>query len=254
MAMTAPRVLVVAGSDSSGGAGLSRDIEAIAAFGLHTALAVTAVTVQTHRQVLAVEAMPPALVADQMRAALGANPVGAIKIGMLARKGTIEAVASVLRAYPHVPAVLDPVLAASSGGALLEPDAVAALTHDLMPLCRLTTPNLQELALLAGSLSVRGEEEVLCQGRNLLDAGAPAVLIKGGHGSGKWSSDILLRPDSEPVRFEALRLNRRLRGTGCMLASAIAALLALDATLEESVRRAKQFVHDHIGRAEETAG
>nr|WP_313958435.1 hydroxymethylpyrimidine/phosphomethylpyrimidine kinase [Chelativorans sp. EGI FJ00035] len=243
-------MLAIAGSDSSGGAGLSRDVEAIAAFGLRTAIAVTAVTVQTHQQVLTVEAMPPALVADQMRTALEANPIGAIKIGMLAAKGTIDAVASVLRAHANVPVVLDPVLAASSGGALLEPDAVAVLTHDLMPLCRLITPNLQELALLTGSRSVGSEEEVLRQGRILLDAGAPAVLVKGGHGSGKWSTDILLRPDSEPVRFEALRLNRQLRGTGCMLASAIAALLALDATVEESVRRAKQFVRDNISRAE----
>jgi hydroxymethylpyrimidine/phosphomethylpyrimidine kinase len=241
-----PHVLVVGGSDSSGGAGIARDIETTSSIGVRTCLAVTAVTVQTHQAVTAIHPLQFGLVADQMRAALQANKVAAIKIGMLATAEIIVAVATVLRENPHVPAVLDPVLASTSGRALLEAGAIAVMKRNLMPLCFLVTPNVMELALLAGSELAVDEDGAVLQGQQLLNAGAQALLIKGGHASGPRSTDILLRPDQQPIRFDTPRLAASMRGTGCMLASAIAAHLAKASPLEDSVRKGKLFVFEKL--------
>ncbi|RWJ99432.1 hydroxymethylpyrimidine/phosphomethylpyrimidine kinase [Mesorhizobium sp.] len=244
-----PHVLVVGGSDSSGGAGIARDIETISSIGLRTCLAVTAVTVQTHGAVKDILRLQPGLVADQMRAALQANEVAAIKIGMLATAPTIAAVAAVLSENPRIPAILDPVLASSSGRPLVEPNAVDLMKRDLMPLCRLVAPNLIELAVLTGSDLAVNDEDMLRQGRRLLAAGLRALLLKGGHAAGAGSTDILLSSDREPVRFEMPRLAASMRGTGCMLASAIAAHLAEAKSLEDSVREAKQRVFEKLRQA-----
>lgn len=246
-------VLIVAGTDSSGGAGLSRDIETVTVFGLRSAVAVTAVTVQTHGAVQHVGSTEPAVVADQMRAALEANRTSAIKIGMLGAAETIHAVSSVIAEHPGIPVVLDPVLASSSGRALLPPEAVGVLRQRLMPLCRLVTPNLPELAMLTGSLPARDECEILRQGTVLLEAGPRALLIKGGHAAGERSTDFLLEKGQPVHRFGAPRLPAEMRGTGCMLASAIAGGLALGASLETSVSKAKQFVFDKLAVAAETS-
>ncbi|MEI5678455.1 hydroxymethylpyrimidine/phosphomethylpyrimidine kinase [Mesorhizobium sp. CCNWLW179-1] len=239
-----PHVLIVAGSDSSGGAGIARDIEAVSAVGLRTCLAVTAVTVQMHHSVDHIEYIAPDLVAAQMRAALVSNTIAAIKVGMLGMMGTVEAVASVLLEHPSVPVVLDPVLASSSGRLLLAQEAIDTMKTDLMPLCRLVTPNLPELAILAGTLRAGDESEAFDQGRSLLNSGLRAVLIKGGHSAGPNSTDILLCPGKNPIRFDAPRLAGEMRGTGCMLASAIAAHLARGKALEDCVRSAKRYVFD----------
>lgn len=243
-----PHVLVVGGSDSSGGAGIARDIETISSIGVRTCLAVTALTVQTHDAVMAISHSSPSLVADQMRAALQANKVAAIKIGMLATVEIIVAVAAVLRENRQVPAILDPVLSSTSGRALLEAGAIAVMKRGLMPLCRLVTPNLIELALLVGSELAVDEDRALLQGQELLNAEAQALLIKGGHASGPRSTDILLRSGHEPVRFDTPRLAASMRGTGCMLASAIAAHLAKGRSLEHSVRDGKLFVFEKLRR------
>ncbi|RWI08861.1 hydroxymethylpyrimidine/phosphomethylpyrimidine kinase [Mesorhizobium sp.] len=239
-------VLVVGGSDSSGGAGIARDIATIAALGVRACIAVTAVTVQTHEAVKEVHDLPAGLVANQMHAALQTNTVAAIKIGMLATEQIIAAVAAVLRENRHIPAVLDPVLASSSGRPLLEASAIGTLIRDLMPLCRLVTPNLIELAILAGSELAVDEDEILRQGQGLLGAGLRALLIKGGHAAGCRSTDILLRSGQEPIRFEAPRLAGSMRGTGCALASAIAAHLANTRSLEDGVRKGKLFVFEEL--------
>ncbi|MER9344954.1 hydroxymethylpyrimidine/phosphomethylpyrimidine kinase [Mesorhizobium sp. M0601] len=225
-------VLVVGGSDSSGGAGIARDIETLSSMGVRSCLAVTAVTVQTHDIVTDILHLQPGLVADQMRAALQANKLAAVKIGMLATAEIVAAVAAVLRENPRIPAVLDPVLASTSGRALLEASAIPIMKQHLMPLCRIVTPNLIELALLAG--------------QQLLAAGVQALLIKGGHGSGPRSTDVLVRPNQEPVRLDTRRLARTMRGTGCALASAIAAYLAIGGSIEEAVRQAKLLVFEKI--------
>jgi hydroxymethylpyrimidine/phosphomethylpyrimidine kinase len=241
-----PYVLVVGGSDSSGGAGIARDIETISSIGVRTCLAVTALTVQTHEAVMEIHHSQPSLVADQMRAALRANTVAAIKIGMLSTAEIVVAVAGVLRENPQVPAVLDPVLASTSGRALLEAGAIAVMKRNLMPLCRLVTPNLIELALLVGSELAVDEDSAVRQGEELLAADAQAILIKGGHASGPRSTDILLRSDHEPVRFDTPRLATSMRGTGCMLASAIAAHMAKANPLEDGVREGKLFVFEKL--------
>ncbi|RWM11011.1 hydroxymethylpyrimidine/phosphomethylpyrimidine kinase [Mesorhizobium sp.] len=241
-------VLVVGGSDSSGGAGIARDIETISSIGLRSCVAVTAVTVQTHQSVTAIHHMQPGLVADQMRAALRANKVSAIKIGMLSTGRIIAAVAAVLRENPRIPAVLDPVLASSSGRQLLEAGAIGVMKRDLMPLCRLVTPNLVELAGLTGSDLASDDDDALRQGRRLLADGPRALLIKGGHAEGPRSTDILLSPDREPIRFDMPRLAGSMRGTGCMLASAIAAHLAGAKPLEDCVREGKRLVFEKLLR------
>ncbi|WP_363224683.1 hydroxymethylpyrimidine/phosphomethylpyrimidine kinase [Mesorhizobium sp.] len=237
-------VLVVAGSDSSGGAGITRDVETIATLGLRSCVAVTAVTAQTHRSVEWIEYMPPGIVAAQMRAATAANSVKAIKLGMLGTNGTITKAAAVLRDHPDMPVVLDPVLAASSGGALVMEDAVAALRSHLMPLCRIIKPNLPELAVLTGSVIAVDEASATRQGEELSRSVSAAVLVKGGHACANEAVDLLLQPDHPPLRFVKPRLPGEMRGTGCMLSSAIAASLALGASLEESVRAAKQYIFD----------
>lgn len=237
-----PHVLIVAGSDSSGGAGIVRDIETVSAFGLRSCVAVTAVTVQTHDAVERIKHSASDLVAAQIRAAFAANPVKAVKIGMLGSAPIIETVSSVLASSLPVPVVLDPVLASTSGRQLLDDDAVETLKRKLFPLCTLITPNLPELALLTGLPLAAGEGDIIWQAAKLFDAGAPAILVKGGHASGETSTDLLLLPGHEPIRFDASRIPVVMRGTGCMLASAIAAHLAQNETLEISVGKAKRHV------------
>jgi hydroxymethylpyrimidine/phosphomethylpyrimidine kinase len=245
MEMT-PHVLIVAGTDSSGGAGLSRDVETVAAFGLRSSVAVTAVTVQTHASVERIEPMPPDLVAEQMRAALAANEVAAIKIGMLCGKATIKAVTDVLRENSQAPVVLDPVLASSSGRTLLDPTAIERLKRELMPLCAIATPNLIELGILVGEETATNEVQAERQARCLLETGCAALLVKGGHASGTQSTDMLVREGRETMCFAAPRLDKNMRGTGCTLASAIAAGLALGQPLEDSVREANRYVFEQI--------
>ncbi len=235
-------MLVVGGSDSSGGAGIARDIETISSVGMRSCIAITAVTVQTHDAVRAIHPLQSSLVAHQMRAALQANEVAAIKIGMLATARIIAGVVAVLRENPRIPVVLDPVLASSSGKPLLKANALSVMKSDLMPHCYLVTPNLIELALLTGSEPAVDDEDVLRQGKRLLAAGPQALLLKGGHGKGPRSTDVLLHPNQAPIRFDSPRLAASMRGTGCMLSSAIAAHLAQANTLEDSVREGKRLV------------
>ncbi|MCV9998821.1 bifunctional hydroxymethylpyrimidine kinase/phosphomethylpyrimidine kinase [Pararhizobium sp. YC-54] len=235
-------VLAVAGSDSSGGAGIVRDIETLAAFGVKASVAITAVTVQTHDHVQQVDAVAPDRVAQQMRAALSANPIAAIKIGMLATSATIAAVVTVLADYPGIPVVLDPVLVSTSGRALLTPDAMDDL-RELFRSCTLITPNLPELSVLAAPAGTTSSDSMADQARSLLTAGAKAVLVKGGHGDGAESIDILFQADHAGQSFASPRLAATMRGTGCTLASAIAARLALGDTLSMAVAEGKAFVH-----------
>jgi hydroxymethylpyrimidine/phosphomethylpyrimidine kinase len=240
-----PHVLVVAGSDSSGGAGIVRDIETLAAFGVKASVAITAVTVQTHGGVRHVDPVAPDVVTDQMRASLMANPVAAIKIGMLATSETISAVASVLANHPDIPVLLDPVLVSTSGTVLLPSDAKPHLLA-LFALCALVTPNLPELSWLAPSKFPDMPDGAVAQAEGLITSGARAILIKGGHGEGAQSIDNLVRPGHSVLSFASPRLAASMRGTGCMLASAIAAGLARDDDLAAAITGAKAFVHGKL--------
>ena len=235
-------VLVIAGTDSSGGAGLARDVATLTRFGVGALVAVTAVTAQTDDEVRAVELLPAPLVSAQISAALAARRVSAIKTGMLGNGAIVEAVAAATPPRALVPLVLDPVLAATSGGSLLDDRGRAALVALLLPRATLLTPNIPEAALLLGAAPASSAEEIIGQGRALCALGAPAVLVKGGHGCGALAIDWLVTRAGGVRRLAAPRLTAARRGTGCALASAIAAGLAARVPLEIACERAKAHV------------
>jgi hydroxymethylpyrimidine/phosphomethylpyrimidine kinase len=241
-------VLVIAGSDSSGGAGLVRDVRTLTELGIDALCALTAVTAQSDRQVIAVYPLPHELVRAQIEAALATGRVGAIKIGMLATAATVRAVAESLGTHEALPVVLDPVLTASSGGALLDADGLGALREVLLPCAHLLTPNIPEAAALLAAPVAQSEAELLRQGQALLALGPRAVLLKGGHGSGPEATDLLMSAGQPLRRFPAPRIGATRRGTGCTLASAIAAGLAAHLTLAEACARAKSYVTRFLQR------
>ena len=236
----------IAGLDPTGGAGIAADLRAFAAQGAWGIAVVTAVTVQDGAGVRAVEPLPPELVAEQVRAALAQDPA-AVKIGMLATAGIVEAVARALAGY-RGPVVLDPVLAAGAGGALLEEAAVDLLLARLSPRTTLLTPNRPEAARLLGLARI-AEDEALEAARALRARGWMAVLLKGGHGDGADCVDYLVGPGGEQ-RLARRRLpGPTLRGTGCTLASALAARLAGGTELAEAAARAGDWLHEQIAAA-----
>jgi hydroxymethylpyrimidine/phosphomethylpyrimidine kinase len=240
------RVLAIGGSDSSGRAGLQMDLRTIAAHGCLGLSVVTAVTAQGPRGVTAVHLVPPEIVAAQLDALLVDDDVDAIKVGMLGTAATVEAVVRALAPLSSTPIVVDPVLAASSGEALLSEDAIAPLVEKLFPLAALVTPNLPEAARLSG-LPVDTDEERVAAAQRLAGP-ITAVLLKGGHGDGDELVDLLL--DGKTIeRFAHPRLRRGMRGTGCALATAAAARLARGEELADAVRGAIDYVHREIAAA-----
>jgi hydroxymethylpyrimidine/phosphomethylpyrimidine kinase len=237
-----PAVLVIAGSDSSGGAGIVRDLETLANCDCAALCAITAVTAQTHGHVLSVHHVPPEVVRTQIRAALDSTAVAAIKIGMLGTSATVSAVADSLALIGTIPVVLDPVLLSSSGGVLLDEEGQVEMRTRLFPLTALLTPNIPEAASLCGTAPAASREALLAQAGSLLATGARAVLLKGGHATGAEAVDLLLTANGAPQWLSAPRLDARSRGTGCALASAIAAALAHGASLEDACREAKRYV------------
>jgi hydroxymethylpyrimidine/phosphomethylpyrimidine kinase len=234
-------VLVIAGADSSGGAGITRDVRTLTQLGAQALCVVTAVTAQSDTQLCATHIIPAELVRAQMAAALATCHPGAIKIGMLATAATVLAVEAALPAAA-LPVVLDPVLASSSGGELLDSGGRAALCTRLLPRVTLLTPNIPEAATLIGTGAARSEAELLEQAAVLLSFGPQAVLIKGGHGGGPEACDLLLMAQQAPRWLRAPRSRMACRGTGCALSSAIAAGLAAGVPLATACERAKQYV------------
>ncbi len=238
----ATAVLVIAGTDSSGGAGLTRDVRVLAECGLRAVPVVTAVTAQSNARVHAVHTLPPEMIRAQLLAAREAHAIAAVKIGMLANRATVEIVAECLPSRDDVPIVLDPVLHASSGNSLLDNAGRAALREHLLPKVSIVTPNIPEAALLTGGPAADQEDAAIDQARQLLRMGARAVLIKGGHASGRECTDILVSENSAPLRLVLDRTDGTLRGTGCALATAIAAGLARKLPLPYACRFAKNYV------------
>lgn len=251
--MPRPVVLVIAGSDSSGGAGLVRDVRTLERVGADAVCAVTAVTAQTHTGLIGTQPVAPQHVRAQIAAALDSRPVGAVKIGMLGTAAVIEAVAEALEAHRcTAPVVLDPVLNASSGGALLDGAGLRALQARLFPLAMLVTPNLPEAAALAGGAdgasTVSGPRgRVVEWAHAILEQGPQAVLVKGGHSGGTEAADVLVRAQQPPLWLTGPRLDAHMRGTGCALASAIAAALASGADLAQACRRGRAHVRALLG-------
>lgn len=234
--------LTIAGSDSSGGAGIQADLKTFSAFGVYGASVLTALTAQNTRGVDDVMAVPPAFVRAQLDSVLSDLTVGATKTGMLANAGIILATADVLERNPHLPLVCDPVMVATSGDVLLEPAAIDALKKRLIPRASLITPNIPEAARLLGCSEAADVEGMVHQAQALKALGCGAVLLKGGHGAGEAATDILV--DAGGVKMlEAPRIStNNTHGTGCTLSAAVAALLAAGEPLEQAVRRAKTYV------------
>lgn len=245
-----PRVaLTIAGSDSGGGAGIQADLKTFAAFGVFGTSAIAALTAQNTTGVSGIHPVPPAFVAAQIAAVCEDMDVAAVKIGMLATSEIVAAVADALRPHSHIPVVLDPVMVATSGDRLLVPEAIDALIHKLMPVATCVTPNLHEAALLTATPLATTEADMERQGRAILAFGARAVLVKGGHGAGGESADLLVVP-GRTARIAAPRIDSaNTHGTGCSLSSAIAAGLALGHDLEASVRAAKTWLTGAIAAA-----
>jgi hydroxymethylpyrimidine/phosphomethylpyrimidine kinase len=243
------RVLVVAGSDSGGGAGIQADIKTITAFGAYAATAITALTAQNTLGVEAVHVAPLDFVAKQIDVVMRDIGADVVKTGMLADAATIEVVCDALARYaPGVPVVVDPVMVATSGARLLADDALGMLVRRLIPIAQVITPNLPEAEALSG-MAIADVAAMRRATTALLALGAPAVLLKGGHLAGDQIVDLLATAEGVE-EFVAPRIeSRNTHGTGCTLASGIAAGLSQGMTLRKSVLRARDYVRAAIGSA-----
>jgi hydroxymethylpyrimidine/phosphomethylpyrimidine kinase len=247
--MSVPVALTIAGSDSSGGAGIEADLKTFSALGVYGACVVTALTAQNTKGVFAIHPVADTLVAAQMDAVFSDLDVGAVKIGTLFNSSIVEAVAAGLDRHRAKNVVLDPILAASSGAELLRADAMDVLRL-LAGKARVFTPNLFEAAALLELPMAQDESEMRTQAEKLLALGADAVLIKGGHGGGTESVDLLVEGE-DCTRLAAPRVaTKNTHGTGCTLASAVAAGLAKGLLLKEAVREAKAYVSAAIAAAD----
>jgi hydroxymethylpyrimidine/phosphomethylpyrimidine kinase len=248
--MTTPVALTIAGSDSSGGAGIQADLKTFAAFGVYGASVITALTAQNTQGVRGIHPVPADFVTAQLEAVFDDLDVAAVKIGMVAEFDIVKAIASSLsrRTPDHI--VLDPVMVATSGDRLLSPGAVKCLRDELIPRATLITPNLPEAAALLEEDVASSEAAIADQGRRLLASGARAVLIKGGHGQGSESIDYLFTRDGVTALPAPRIATRNTHGTGCSLSSAIAAGLAKGETLEQAVRHAKTWITAAIAAAD----
>ena len=236
------RLLSIAGSDSGGGAGVQADLKTFAALGCFGTTAITALTAQNTTGVRAIHAVPLDMLADQIDAVVEDIGVDAVKIGMLHSAPTIETVAAALDRHHLRQVVLDPVMVATSGAALIDPSAIAALVRLMFPRAVLVTPNLDEAAMLVGR-ALYTEADMAEAAQQLLDMGAQAVLLKGGHLAGDTVADLLLQAGKPALWLRAPRIaTPNTHGTGCTLSSAIAARLALGDDLPEAVLRARDFV------------
>ena len=249
--MTIPIALTIAGSDSSGGAGIQADLKSFAACGVYGASVITALTAQNTQGVRAVHPVPADFVTAQIDAVFDDLAVKAVKIGMVAQSDVIAAIAAGLDRWTPEHVVLDPVMVATSGDRLLVPDAVAALRDRLIPRAHLITPNLPEAAALLDEPIAQDETTIAAQGQRLLALGCRAVLIKGGHAHGPESTDYLVTAE-QMVTLAAPRIaTKNTHGTGCSLSSAIAAHLARGEMPEAAVRAGKAFVSAAIAAADQ---
>lgn len=250
-----PVALTIAGSDSSGGAGIQADLKSFAALGAYGMSVIVALTAQSTRGVSGIWPVPVEFVNQQFDAVVADIRIDAVKVGMLASAELADAVAVQLdrlrAASPELPIVIDPVMVATSGSQLLADDAVAALRR-ILPRASLITPNLPEAAALLGVSVADNLDAMLDQACRLRELGAKRVLLKGGHGGGEQSFDVLVEFDCEPVVLAAPRIvTVNTHGTGCSLSSAIAALRPQRDSWVEAVSEAKGWLTGAIARADE---
>ncbi len=243
------RVLVAAGSDSGGGAGIQADIKTITALGGYAATAITAITVQDTLGAHDVFDIPPAIVESQMRVVLADIGADAIKSGMLQNADIIAAVAQVIEDLgKNIPYVLDPVMVAKGGAPLIDASAVSLLTKRLLPLASVVTPNVPEAEALTGK-NIKTLEDMKACAQILGDQSGAAVLLKGGHLSGDDVHDVFFYNGVHKIMTSPRIDTKHTHGTGCTLASAVAAYLAQGLKLEDAVTRARDYVQDAISHA-----
>lgn len=246
-----PVAMTIAGSDSGGGAGIQADLKTFAALGVYGCTAITSLTAQNTRGVQGVMPISPAFVQAQIASVLSDMSVGAIKTGMLANAQIIDAVADALSQVESIPLVVDPVMIATSGDRLLAEDAIDKFITRLLPLATLVTPNLHEAAALLNEPLALTLDAMKAQAKKILALGAKAVLVKGGHSASADATDVLLTADQEYL-FSAPRIHtKNTHGTGCTLASAIAAGLAKHLPLHSAVQEAKVYLHNALQQADQ---
>ena len=244
------RVLIIAGSDSGGGAGVQGDVKTVTALSGFAATAITALTAQNTLGVHGVLDVPEDFIAKQISVVLSDIGADCIKIGMLHRGDVISSVANILKeTASDIPLVLDPVMVAKGGHALLEEDALSALKAELIPMARVLTPNIPEAEALSGR-DISSVDDMVAAARVILDLGPDAVLLKGGHLEGDTLSDALLERGKTPEIFSSVRIDTtNTHGTGCATASAIATGLAQGMDLPDAIRRARAYVLEAIKTA-----
>jgi len=244
--------LTIAGSDSGGGAGIQADLKTFSALGVYGASVITALTAQNTLGVTAIHDVPPDFVAAQMAAVFDDLDIDAVKIGMLSQPTTIQTVASSLKRYEPAFTVLDPVMVAESGDPLIADESVQTLVDELFPLANLITPNLHEAARLLDTIPAEDRDMMEEQAGALIDLGANAVLLKGGHSDGDEAADLLLTREGLLQWYSAPFIDtKNTHGTGCTLSSAIAARLGLGDELEEATAFAKRWLSKAISAADD---
>ena len=245
-----PVALTIAGSDSSGGAGIQADLKTFAALGVYGASVITALTAQNTTGVTGIHQVPAEFVTAQIDAVFSDLAIGAVKIGMVAQLSGIDAIVEGLKRWSPKHVVLDPVMVATSGDRLLAAEAVEALRRKLIPCAVLITPNLPEAAALLDDPVAMSEAAIEHQGRRLLAMGCRAVLIKGGHGQGAESTDYFIDASGSRALAAPRIATKNTHGTGCSLSSAIAAGLAKGEELETALRNAKAWISAAIAAAD----
>ncbi len=250
MSNNVKNVLSIAGSDPSGGAGIQADLKTFAANGVYGMAAITALTVQNTVGVQGIHLVPAKFVSSQIEAIFSDIAVSSVKVGMVGNAEIAEGVGTTLAKYRNLISVVDPVMVAKGGSPLLDKKAIQAVKDNLIPLATIVTPNLPEAAILLGSSIAKSEDDMVYQGKALLNLGPKSILMKGGHSEGITSNDLLVT-ENNYVWFKEKRINtKNTHGTGCTLSSSIASFLAKDFSVEESVSKAKKFVTNAIRNSE----
>jgi len=247
LAMKYIHVLTIAGSDSGGGAGIQADLKTFSALGCFGTSVITAVTAQNTLGVRSVHGIPATIIKDQLQAVLDDIVPVAIKIGMINKAEVVDVIEKELSAYAgNVPVILDPVMVATSGHKLIAPDTVEQLIHKLFPIVSLVTPNIDEAVILAEQ-PIHNLDGMIAAGKKIIEKGANAVLVKGGHLTGPVIYDVFICGDEAPVILEsAFIASKNLHGTGCTLSSAIAAEMAKGKTLLDAVKNAKSYIRQAL--------
>jgi hydroxymethylpyrimidine/phosphomethylpyrimidine kinase len=240
------KVLTIAGSDSGGGAGIQADIKSISACGAYASSVIASLTAQNTLGVQGIYDVPAEFVAKQISSVMSDIGADAIKTGMLSTSEIIKAVADEISKYSGYKLVVDPVMVAKGGAKLLQDDAVEALKFQLISRADLVTPNIPEAEVLA-NMKITNETDAVTAAKNILQLGCKAVLIKGGHTEGDELVDLLFDQNGAVTRLVSKRINtKNTHGTGCSYASSIAAYLAQNFSLEESVKKAHEYIYNGI--------